>query len=60
MREADRRVAIRVVELRKVTKELYNIICLLADHNLRDFHLIADRTNQMRKSYPFLEEDDGG
>ena len=46
-----------LVELRKVTKDLFELVCLLANHNLRDFHLIAQRTNEMRKSYPFLEAD---
>ena len=47
----------QLIEVRKVTKDIFELVCLLANHNLRDFHLIADRTDQIRKSYPFLGPD---
>lgn len=46
-----------LVELRKVTKDIFDLLCLLADSNITNFHLIAERTNIMRKNYPFLEDE---
>lgn len=49
-----------LVELRKVSKEMFDLLCLLAEKDERDSRdraLIAHRIEQMRDSYSFLKDD---
>lgn len=48
-----------LVELRKVSKEMFDLICLLRGQKFRDSKdraLIEHRIDQMKESYSFLKE----
>lgn len=50
-----------LVELRKLCKDLFDLYCLLKDQKFRDSKdraLIEHRIDQMKETYPFLEEDE--